>query len=179
MGYVSAFLMTAAITIGFVAPANADDVLGTDSRPFQVRYSNGATEKYVVEWTALLSVDRRESGSPAIPAQFQFVDTRRCHWSVRGRVERRVYLMNQAGERFEKKDLATVYDSSSSNEGSALKLEQLRSENCNDAQARFESDIRDGRTATTNKLPEVIRNDIGTVQTVFKSWPNVADVSPE
>jgi hypothetical protein len=143
---------------------------------FTVKYRNGATEKYLAEWTATVDVDKSESGGPAKPLEGKLVDDRKCHWTIVTTVVRRLYLTNQTGERFEKKDFATPHAVKFANQGSDFKLEQLRPENCGDAEARFQSDLTDARNAAKNALPQVIDSDAKTVKSILRGWPNVVDV---
>jgi len=177
---VKRFLGISVAALMLAAPAWASqEELAKETKPFQVTYGNGVTERYIVEWRALLDVDKSESGGPAVPFKGKFVDDRQCHWTVRGSVVRRVFLANQAGELFEKKDLAVVYDSSSSGEGAHFKLIGLRGENCNDANARFESDVNNGRIATRGNLSQTINQDVARVREAMKSWPSAVKVSAQ
>jgi hypothetical protein len=175
------------IWMAFLAPGllsspahlTAQEVLGSETRPFLVKYQNGMVEKYIIQWTANLAVNHWESGGPAKPLEGKFVDDRQCHWTTNATVIRRVYLTNQGGELFEKKDLATPFESNFKGEGAGFKLIQFRPENCGDAEARYQSDLSDSRRALRANLPGVIKNDMPDVLAVMKAWANVKEVSEE
>jgi hypothetical protein len=177
------FVLFSVIMVGTVLTfllqfALAQEILGKETRPFLVKYENGVVEKYVVEWTANLAANKWESGGPAKPLEGKFIDDRQCHWTINGTVIRRVSLANQSGELFEKKDLATPFESNFKNEGAGFKLLQLSPENCGDADARYQSDLNDSRNALRKNLSLVVKNDMPDVMAVMRTWPKVKEVSP-
>lgn len=150
------------------------EVIGVETRTLQVKYQSGAAEKYVVKWTGIVSGEWREDGHPAIPLKGWFVDTRQCFWTINFFVTRQVFLANQNGELFEKKDLATPLSARLENKGSDLKIiNGFRPENCNDARDRRESDINNARVHVRQSLPAVAKNDLSAVFASLKSGGNV------
>jgi hypothetical protein len=156
--------------------AFSQELLQHNTVPLKVTYSNGSVENYIGDWSALLDVQHWEDGHPAVPLKGWLTDTRQCHWSINGKIIRKLFLTNQAGEQFEKKDLAVVYDSTNANKGSDLQLIGLRPENCGDANERFNSDVNNGRIATRQHFPEVEKNDLETLKAAIRNWPKVTKV---
>jgi hypothetical protein len=142
-----------------VAFASFAEDVARDERLFRVKYSDGSVEKYRVRWDAVAEFSTREEGGPAKPLEGKLFDDRRCYWSSNGRIERRVFLLNRAGKEFENRDKYLAYNTDFQNEGSSFLITGFRSENCNDSQARRESDFNNTRNHLRQALPGMVDAD--------------------
>jgi hypothetical protein len=162
--------MTVSMRVGFLLvlgvicgqPVGAEDVKQVEGRVL-VEYEDGSLEHYVVRWTGAVLSDRRESGGPATPLSGKWIDDRQCHWVVRTVVSRRLYLKARSGEEFERPESAKLFESSeeSSQEKSAsgFRAENVRPENCNDAEAKILGDLEGARARAAATLDEVVKED--------------------
>jgi hypothetical protein len=164
----------------FVAlQAGSAEVVKEDTRPLFVRYSSGDSERYVVKWTGSLESNHWEDGHPAIPLEGKFTDTRQCHWTINTQIVRKLFLINKVGEQFAKENLTTVLSLGSANQGSDFKLTQLRPENCGDAEARYQSDLKDARVAIGQAFNLVLEKDFQDLKTIVKGWKDAVYVGVE
>jgi hypothetical protein len=163
----------------FAQRVNRTDVVQHASRPILVRYANGATERYIVEWTGTASIREWEDGGPATPLTGHFVDDRRCHWEIRPVIQRKLYFVNVVGDRFAKEELTTVYQVRFENQGNAFMLLGLRSENCNDAEARFQSDVNDSHVHVMQQFTNTVNFDFQAVLNAVRGWSQVVTVSED
>lgn len=69
-------------------------------------------------------------------------------------------MKSHSGAILEIGELDSFVASSFANEGNAFVVSQMRPENCNDAQARFESDMRDVRAKVTSEFPELVAKNL-------------------
>jgi len=146
---------------------------------YRVFFTDGGRERYEVLWGGAVIVDKSESGGPAAPLHGKFVDDRRCHWTIRTVVSRRVYRIGDDGERHERRDGAAVLDAASPGGGASYRFESGRTENCNDAEPRFRANLEDARRSASAALESVVRTDQEKVVKMMKAWPRVARVERE
>lgn len=144
--------------------ANSDEEVAQQDRSFRVRYSDGSQERYLVTYRGLVKLNAHESGGPAVPEKFKFIDDRQCHWSINSRIERTVYLIHRSGRQIPYEKLSIRWQVPFTNKGSDFVLTQLRSENCNDAWSRFLSDAENARARVRAELPDVLQGDTQTLQ---------------
>ena len=81
------------------------------------------------------------------------------------------------GQDYEKRDLITVFKTSHAGEGSSFVLTNLRSENCNDCQARRDSDFQNIRNAVNGSLQATIAADLPTVKAQIAALNDVVEVT--
>ena len=88
----------------------------------------------------------------------------------------RQVLVVIAGQDYEKKDLVQVFKAAHAGEGGEFKVFELRPENCNDCQARRESDFQNIRDKVNGGLQGIINADLDTVKQALKSLADVVEV---
>jgi len=152
-----------ALLFGLVVPSRADEVQSKE-RFLTVKYKDGAIERYKVKWQALRDMAVREDGGPAKPLEGKFVDDRRCHWDINARIERRLFIIARSGQTFAKEDAFRSFNSDFTNQGSSFLLIGLRSENCNDAAGRRNSDWNDARTHLLGAFERIANADFENVK---------------
>jgi len=155
------------------------DILQQGSKPVAVKYKNGNVEHYVVKWTGTRTIDHHEDGHPSEPLNGWLTDTRQCHWSISSQIIRKVYLLNQNGQEYAQEELTTPLVENFANKGSDFVLTQLRSENCGDANARYQSDVNDSTKHMSDAFPGVVDSDYKKVIETMKGWPNVQSILPK
>jgi len=163
----------------FAQRVNRTDVVQSASRPVLVKFANGVTEKYVVEWSGTASILESEEGAPATPLSGHFIDDRRCHWKIQPVIQRKLYFVNRVGDRFAKEDLTTVYQVHFDNQGSEFMSLRLRSENCNDAEARFQSDVSDSHILVQQQFVNHTNADFQAVLNAIRGWNQVVKVTED
>jgi hypothetical protein len=131
------FLTIAALAV-LVSSTALGEQLSSAERAVTIQYKGGDVEHYVIAWSAESDLAKREEGSPS--TLFHPIDDRRCFWSTSGAVTRQVFLVSRTGEHFASPSLSRVYTKAQANEGSSFMLAGFRSENCNDAASRRNSD---------------------------------------
>ena len=166
--------------LSFPALAGAQDTVEsvkTETRPLTVKYSNGRTEQYMVEWSGTVHNRHWESGGPAVPLSGHFVDDRQCHWELTPKIVRKLYFVNANGDRFAKEDLTEAYNVTFANQGSSFMLIGLRSENCGDADARYRSDVNNAHTNLTQQWETMVNADFQKLVGQIKEWQKVVKVT--
>ena len=153
--------------------ASFSEELAADTRVFRVKFNDKNVITYRVRWTGKLDGWIREDGEPS--TLLHPWDDRRCFWGGTGLVMRQV-LVVIAGQDYEKKDLVQVFMAAHVGEGGEFQVLSLRPENCNDCQARRESDFQNIRTAINDGLQGIINADLDTVKQALKSLENVVEV---
>ncbi len=148
----------------------------TKERAFTVKYKDGTVERYKVDWTASMNVEVHEDGHPAIPGNFQFTDTRQCHWSISGRIDRQVALINKLGQAFAQSVLSRTYSTDFANKGSDFMVLGFRSENCNDAAARRDSDINNAKSNLLHVFDSNVDADLAKLKLEMKQNAEVIGV---
>lgn len=155
------------------------ETLRSSEATYRVKYKNGVVERYLVRYTAELDTSWREDGHPAVPSRGWFRDTRQCHWSTSGRIERNVCLVSNAGHTFCQSNLQRVFTASTAGQGSPFVLTQLAPENCGDTAARRESDFTNARNTVIAAMPGVMASDREAVRTDFRNLGEVVEVAAE
>lgn len=183
MGKLSAALIASVVMMALVpaviAEVNTTETVRTETRPMTVKYSSGKTEQYIVEWTGTLRNHEWESGGPSKPAEGHFVDDRQCHWELEPKITRKLYLVNEVGDHFAKEDLTTAYQVHFQNQGAGFMLVGLRSENCGDADARYRSDVNDGRKNIEAVFQSTVDSDLAKLISQVKAWKMVVKVTSQ
>jgi hypothetical protein len=155
---------------------SAAQTVQTKERAFTVKYKDGTVERYKVDWAASMNVEVHEDGHPAIPANFQFTDTRQCHWSISGHIDRQVALINKLGQAFAQSSLSKTYSTDFANKGSDFMVLGFRSENCNDAVDRRNSDINNAKSNLLNVFDGNVNADLAKLKREMKSNAEVVAV---
>jgi hypothetical protein len=164
------------VTCAFMATQSFAETVQTKERTFAVKYKDGTIERYKVTWFANLEVEVHEDGHPAVPLSGQFTDTRQCHWSTSSHIERQVAMINKVGQSFAQSALSKSYASDFTNQGSAFVVLNFRSENCNDASARRNSDISNARANLNNIFPGIVDADLSRLKAEVKSNADVVNI---
>lgn len=81
-----------------------------------------------------------------------------------------------AGQDYEKKDLVQVFKAAHAGEESEFKVLSLHPKNCNDYQARKDSDFQNIRVALEDGLQGIINADLDAVKQALKSLADVVEV---
>ena len=168
---------TLLIAGALAAQSSVAEVVQSSERTFAVKYKDKTVERYKVSWAAIMDVDVREDGHPAIPKEFKFTDTRQCHWSIKGRVDRAVFMVNRVGQAYGGSTLFRSYNSDFVNKGSDFVLTQLRSENCNDARARRDSDVSNTRNSLLKSFDGIVKGDLEKLKAEVKQNADVVEVT--
>jgi len=164
------------IFLGLSLPIGAE-VVQAKERFLTVKFKDGYTERYKVKWQALRDMTVQEHGGPAKPLEGKFVDDRRCEWNINARIERRFYLVARNGETFAKEEAFRSYNSDFQNQGSSFLLIGLRSENCNDAASRRQSDWNNTQTKLLNAFGGITNADFDNVKAEMKKDAQVVEIS--
>jgi hypothetical protein len=167
-----------AVTISLLscAVAHADvSAVSQRQKPFLVRYADGNTERYVAKYTGIVDVSHWESGGPSTLTHP--IDNRQCHWEIRTSIDRDVCLVSRSGEQFCQGSLHHAYGTSFAGQGSDFQLTQLHSENCGDANGRFNSDVNDAKNAVSAAMDGVMANDVARVQSDLTSATHAQSVT--
>jgi hypothetical protein len=170
-------LVTVLCASSFCVTEGRAEQINTAQHSVTVKYKTGEIEHYVVVWTADVQMNVGEDGGPAVPLQGHFVDDRRCHWNISGEITRQVFLVSRTGQQYASPSLARVYNKAQQNQGSSFMLAGLRSENCNDAAARRNSDLSNMKTALNADFTNTVNADFATVQSELKKDASVVNVS--
>jgi hypothetical protein len=152
--------------------ANADEEIIQQDRAFQVKYSDGSLERYVATYRGFVTQNAHESGGPAVPADFKFVDDRKCHWKINSRIERIVHFAHRSGRQMVYEKLSVRWQIPLTGQGSDFMLLGLRSENCNDAWPRFESDTNNARQLVRSEFSKYIQADTDALKMALSSELN-------
>ena len=171
-------LAALAMTTVLCGPVDAEQLSSTQ-RSVSVKYKTGDLEHYVVTWSAEVNMSVGEDGGPAKPFEGHMVDDRRCHWNISGGITRQVFLVNRTGQQFASPTLTRVFDKAQANEGASFKLLGLRSENCNDAAARRNSDYQDMRRLVAGDLASIVEADFASVKSELKQNAGVVQISDD
>lgn len=151
----------------------AAETLRNTERGVTVKYSDGFTEKYVVVYNGIVNVTKEERGGPAKPLEGKLIDDRQCYWSIQTFVERQIYSLNRQGQRSILEGYNNRFETNFANKGSDFKLLQLRSENCGDAQDRFNSDVNNAKQSIHNQFDSIVTTDLNTLQNVFNQATSI------
>ena len=153
--------------------ASWTEELAADTRVFRVKFKDDNLITYRVRWAGKLDAWVREDGEPA--TLLHPWDDRRCFWGATGLVLRQVSVVI-AGQDYEKKDLTQIFKAAHAGEGSEFQVTKLRPENCNDCQARRESDFQNIRNAVNDGLQGIINADLEAVKQALRSLSDVVEV---
>lgn len=140
--------------------------LQSDSRVFRVQFRDSGIITFRVEYHGSIDAWVREDGGPAVWPSHP-IDDRRCFWGATGKIIRSVVAVI-GGENYVKKEALEVYTKPMAGEGSSFVVTNLASENCNQAQARRDSDYQNVRNAVNSALQSTIDQDIPKVKTFFQ-----------
>ena len=154
--------------------ASWSEGLETDTRVFRVRFGDGGIVTFRVEWRGKLDGWVREDGQPA--TLWHPIDDRRCFWGGTGSIIRQVIAVI-GGQDYKKEDLTTVFSAGHAGEGGSFVLTALRPENCNDCQARRDSDFQNIRNAVNSSLQGVLAGDLETVKNQIRALNDVVEVT--
>jgi hypothetical protein len=133
------------------------DAVNQKERTYSIKYRDGSVERFKVKWQALRDMEVHEDGGPSTFTHP--IDDRTCHWSINARVERRVYMVNRLGQEFGLDALTRAYNSDFTNQGASFMLVGLRSENCNDARGRRESDWNNAAANLNGRFGAITEGD--------------------
>jgi hypothetical protein len=172
---LSAAIALIATPMLYTENADASEV-SSAQRSISVKYRNGNVERYHVIWTADVAMDVHEDGGPSKPFEGHPIDDRRCRWGISGSISREVYLVSQTGLEYASRKLARVYNKAQANEGASFLLAGLRSENCNDAAGRRNSDLQNMVRQVLGDFTGTVDSDFGAVKRELKQDAGVLKV---
>jgi hypothetical protein len=152
------------------------ETVQSKERTFTLKYKDGTIEHYKVTWLANLDVEVHEDGHPAEPFNGWFTDTRQCHWSVSSHIVRQVAMINKVGQTFAQSSLSKSYANDFTNKGSDFMVLGFRSENCNDAADRRNSDINNARANLNNIFEGIVAGDLSRLKDEVKSNAEVLQI---
>ena len=172
--------LATAVVMFLTMSATAGEVQRQD-RFFKVRYKDGTVERYGVRWVAFVDTNVREEGGPAVLDRFppKLIDDRRCFWDITSRIERQTRLISKRGEEFVAPTLFKTYVNDFRNQGSSWVVTNFRSENCNEARARRESDEANARASVLGVFTGIVTADIERLKSELKADAQVVSVTAE
>jgi hypothetical protein len=152
------------------------ETVQSKERTFALKYTDGTVEHYKVTWFATLDPEVHEDGHPAEPLKGWLTDTRQCHWSIASHIDRQVSMVNKVGQTFAQSSLSKTYSSDFTNKGSDFMVLGFRSENCNDAADRRNSDINNARANLNDVFGGIVDADLSRLKDEVKSNAEVLEV---
>lgn len=152
------------------------EIVQQNALPLNVTLDSGADENYLVQWVATIDSQKSETGHPSEPLKGWLTDTRQCHWDIKSEILRKVYYLGPQGQTVTEQSVSKVYSGGFRNEGNSFVFERLSAENCGDANARYESDVKDAHSAVNSLFPNVVREDQVAVQADISRLPHVKGV---
>jgi hypothetical protein len=152
------------------------ETVQTDQRAYKVRYKDGTVESYLVTWLAQIDLEVHEDGGPAKPLEGKFIDDQRCHWIINAHIDRQVAMANKAGQQFAQSSLSRRYNSNFRYPESPWVIFNFRSESCNDAAARRENDLNNGRQGIGSEFAGVVAADLDKLKQEVKAGAEVISV---
>lgn len=170
---IAAAIATTA-SAGF-APKSTTAAVNNTERAFAIQFADGSVEKYVVTYTADVTLTWREDGDPSTLTHP--IDNRQCHWEANGGIKRQVSMISKTGMKYARQDLETVYAASKANKGSDFKVVNLHSENCGEAAPRRASDFNNLQDRVRMDFNGTVAADLKTVKEVFKSNADVVKIT--
>jgi hypothetical protein len=155
------YLHYSAILGALVSAPIIAEVVADDTRLLKVQYSDGAVETYSVHYVANFSSEIHEEGHPSIPLRGWLTDTRQCHWSFNGSIDRQACLVNHGGRTICPAELSRVYHDESAQRGAGgwSFAQGVHPENCGEARPRAQQDVESHRQALINQMPAIIQQD--------------------
>lgn len=179
-GYLAA-LLVGAMSVGVVAAETQQ--LKTNNVDALLHYSDGSIEQLQVVWSAVLSIDKRETGHASRPLQGQLFDTRRCVWDLRGSIGREMRLCSgsfgclaiEPSDKIAQPALELVRQNRHY-EGKLLWKGHY--ENCGEqsAKERFERDLAAARRELLGAFEVSVEADRQTVERLLSQVPGVRRV---
>jgi hypothetical protein len=147
-----------------------------DTQPLYVRLDSGRTDDYYVQWVATIDPLKSETGHPSEPLNGWLTDTRQCKWTIGSQIVRTVFYIDEDGKALKQNSVAAVYSAGFSNEGSDFVFTNFRPENCGDAEAKYQSDLKNARSHIREIFPTVIAADRAKVAADIAKLPHVKRV---
>lgn len=142
--------------------------VGQVERTLRAFYADGTSEQYVIRYVGTLERFKEQTGDAAMPLKLKIIDSRQCHWRLTGAVQRSMYVVHRSGKQLPY-DAALVASLPMANKGSDLLVTRMRSENCNDASARYASDVADSVRKVTDVLNGAIQSDLPGVVALLRA----------
>ncbi|MGO9574313.1 MAG: serine protease [Terriglobales bacterium] len=157
------------------------EVVQQDAIPFVATLESGGNKNYLVQWIATIAPQKSEIGHPSEPLKGWLTDTRQCKWEITTEILRKVYFIDQEGRTATEQSVSKVFSGGFHNEGSNFVFQNLRAENCGDADARYKSDLKDAHMAVSAVFLQVVREDREVVKADLSHLPNVkgVEIPPE
>lgn len=162
--------------IGDLKNVEGANVIQQDAVPLAATLDSGEVRSYLVQWVATISSQKSEIGHPSEPLKGWLTDTRQCKWSIETEITRKVYFINPQEGFATEQSVSKVFSGGSQNEGSSFVVQTLRSENCNDADARYKKDLNDARSTLMSLFPNTVTKDREVVQADIMRVPHVKKV---
>jgi len=134
-------------------------VVQQDLLPVTTKLDSGELRTYLVQWIATIGSHKTETGHPSEPLNGWFTDTRQCHWEIRTEVHRTVYFLDPQGKLATAQSASSVFSGGFNNQGSDFVFQNLRPENCGDAAARYDSDLKNANSTVGTTFAKVVRED--------------------
>jgi hypothetical protein len=94
---------------------------------------------------------------------------------VRTVVSRRLFLKSRSGEEFERPESKKLFESTKEKTG-GVRIENLRPENCNDAEGEIQRDLQEARTRSVAALEAVVEADREDLRAGMKARDGVRTV---
>ncbi|MGH8608490.1 MAG: hypothetical protein ACREX9_14075 [Gammaproteobacteria bacterium] len=160
---------------------NLDEEVMHRDRRFLARYSDGTTERYLVSYRGFVKQYMKESGHSVNPRYDWFVDTRRCHWAIDGRIIREVLLVHRSDRqipyeiRHEK--LSKRWNVPYTSKDSDSVFTRILPGGCNDAWERFERDANKARYRVKGELRRISNQDLVQLPDIMKQELNAAAIA--
>jgi|HubBroStandDraft_6_1064221.scaffolds.fasta_scaffold93960_2 hypothetical protein len=153
------------------------EVIEQDVLPFIAKLDSGELKTYLVQWVATINSQKSETGHPSEPLKGWLTDTRQCHWGIRTEIHRTVYYLDATGKPAVVENATSVFSGGFANQGSAFVFENLRPENCGDADGRYKTDLKDAHVAVGSVFEKVVKEDRDAVKSELSRLPHVKELT--
>jgi hypothetical protein len=144
--------------------------------PMSAEMDSGTVANYLIQWMATIDSKTSETGHPSEPLKGSLTDNRKCQWEIRTEILRRVYHIDPKEQTAKETSVDKVFSGGFANQGSDFVFQNLRPENCNDSAGRYQSDLKDARSAVGAVFPTVISKDREVVASDISHLPHVKRV---
>ncbi len=140
----------------------------------------GQKTKFRIDYFGHATGKAWQSGDNAVPAEGRFIDNRKCHWEIKGNIQRKVVADTAIGVEAEYKPLGRVY--SIDNIGDVGPDSQLESlfyhRACNTKELQnFDRKYQAFKSSLSSAVPEVKDREMDALMEELKTAVNATNIS--
>lgn len=154
--------------------------LQESSRIYIIKLSNGGKVTWMYKWAAYFDSRIWETGRPASidPTNFHPLDTRRCHWEIKRRIERQKYLFDLLTGRAPSGDKDIIW-SDEQTKRSDYKRELGRARNCGEDRGKASNQISEYEQLFSSEFHNKVEEDAIVLQKMIGKMAKVVSVNVE